>query len=242
MRRLAVIAIPLTVLLLPGGAARVAKATRLEQEQHSHAAAEQAAGAMGQHDHAGHQGHAPNAHLRLTEARPPGDADRRRAASIVSTLREAIEPYRDADRAQAEGYKPFLPHLNLPEYHFTNWQRGFLGAFSFDAARPTSLLYRRRDGRYELHGAMYTAPARMSESDLDRRVPLGIARWHMHVNICMPGPGSKPAPDWTKFGFAGSIATREACDAAGGVFHSQMFGWMVHVYPFETDPAAIWKH
>jgi hypothetical protein len=242
MRRLAVIAIPLLVLLFVGGVMQAARAARPEQQHPSPTAAEQAAGAMGQHDHAGHQGHAANLHMRLTDVRPSSDADRRRAASIVSALREAIEPYRDAERAQADGYKPFLPHLNLPEYHFTNWQRGFAGAFTFDPAKPTSLLYAKRNGRYELRGAMYTAPARMAESDLDRRVPLSIARWHMHVNICMPASGGSRVPDWTAFGFKGSIATREACEAAKGVFHPQIFGWMVHVYPFETEPAAIWKH
>jgi hypothetical protein len=125
-------------------------------------------------------------------------------------------------------------------YHFTNWARGFAGAFTFDPARPTSLLYRKRDGRYELLGAMYTAPARASESDLHQRVPLSIAQWHLHVNICLPASRGDRRTDWTTFGFKGSIATREACAEAGGVFHPQMFGWMVHVYPFETDPAAIW--
>jgi uncharacterized protein involved in copper resistance len=39
----------------------------------------------------------------------------------------------------------------------------------------------------------------------------------------------------------GSINTKEACDAAGGVFHPHIFGWMVHVYPYETDPKKIWS-
>jgi hypothetical protein len=39
----------------------------------------------------------------------------------------------------------------------------------------------------------------------------------------------------------GSIATQEACDAAGGIFHPVIFNWMVHVYPFEKDQANIWS-
>jgi hypothetical protein len=39
----------------------------------------------------------------------------------------------------------------------------------------------------------------------------------------------------------GSINTREECEAAGGVFLPHVFGWMMHVYPYETDPAKIWS-
>jgi hypothetical protein len=40
----------------------------------------------------------------------------------------------------------------------------------------------------------------------------------------------------------GSIATADACDAAGGRWLPLVFNWMVHVYPFETDAAKIWAH
>jgi hypothetical protein len=43
-----------------------------------------------------------------------------------------------------------------------------------------------------------------------------------------------------KFGLAGSISTREECEQAGGRFLPHVFGWMIHVYPYEKDPAAIW--
>jgi hypothetical protein len=44
-----------------------------------------------------------------------------------------------------------------------------------------------------------------------------------------------------KFGLMGSINTKQACDAAGGEFLPHVFGWMVHVYPFETDPKEVWS-
>src|SRR5436190_1403397 len=43
-----------------------------------------------------------------------------------------------------------------------------------------------------------------------------------------------------KFGLAGSIATREECEQAGGRFLPHIFGWMIHVYPYEKDPTSIW--
>ena len=38
-----------------------------------------------------------------------------------------------------------------------------------------------------------------------------------------------------RFGFEGTITTASQCDAAGGHFIPQAFGWMVHVYPFTGD-------
>jgi hypothetical protein len=39
----------------------------------------------------------------------------------------------------------------------------------------------------------------------------------------------------------GSIVTKEACDAEGGKFLPQIFGWMVHVYPFEQKQEDVWS-
>jgi hypothetical protein len=126
-----------------------------------------------------------------------------------------------------------------PEYHFTNYTNGFLEAFSFDPARPTSLLYKKMADGYELVGAMYTMPKRASEDQLNERVPLSIATWHLHTNLCMPPRGQRKTADYSKFGLRGSITTQEACDAAGGKFHPVVFGWMVHVYPYEDSTEKI---
>jgi hypothetical protein len=105
-------------------------------------------------------------------------------------------------------------------------------------------LYEKKpDGRFALIGAMYTAPKHASYEQLDKRVPLSIARWHRHVNICLPPRGSDwKTVDRSKFGGTGSIATKEACDEAGGRWWPQLFGWMVHVYPWEKDPKLVWPH
>jgi hypothetical protein len=89
---------------------------------------------------------------------------------------------------------------------------------------------------------MYTAPFQASQEELNRRVPLSIARWHLHSNLCLPpaGEGADMLRKDTKFGLQGSITTAGACQAAGGRFLPHLFGWMVHVYPYETHPAKIW--
>jgi hypothetical protein len=87
---------------------------------------------------------------------------------------------------------------------------------------------------------MYTAPKTATLDELNERVPLGIARWHQHTNLCIPKAPQARRADWSKFGLTGSISTEQACSEAGGRFYPVIFGWMVHVYPFESSSAQIW--
>ncbi|HEX6059063.1 MAG TPA: hypothetical protein VFZ11_08610 [Gemmatimonadaceae bacterium] len=185
-------------------------------------------------------------HLRLTPVRPPNAADSARAGALLATLRGAIERYRDVRVAEREGYRMFAPGLkNQRVYHFTHNGRAMREHFRFDPTQPTSLLYRRGEsGELELLGAMYVAPKRASPDDLDARVPLSMARWHAHVNICLPRRGARHR--WRemedgrmRFGPAGAITTEAGCDAAGGRFHEQLFGWMVHVNVYSAD-GEVW--
>ena len=179
--------------------------------------------------------HTPNAHMRMTAARPQSSDDGARAKEIVEQLRDGIAKYKDYRVALADGYKIFLPNLKQPEYHFTNYGNGFFEAFTFEPSRPTSLLYKKTSTGYELVGAMYTKPKRATEDELNERIPLSLATWHLHTNLCMPPSDQLPNADWSKFGLRGSISTEEGCHAAGGRFHPVIFGWMVHVYPYEDS-------
>ncbi len=184
-------------------------------------------------------------HMMWTDPMPANAADRARADQMVATLRQSLERYKDYRVAEADGFKPFHPEFKQQSVvHFTKWSYALKAQFTFDPAEPTSLLYKRTaDGGYELIGAMYTAPRRWNEQKLNERVPLSIARWHKHVNLCLPKKGTEPATvDWTKFGPNGSIATEQACDTAGGRFYPTLFGWMVHVYPWETSQQEVWAH
>jgi hypothetical protein len=42
-----------------------------------------------------------------------------------------------------------------------------------------------------------------------------------------------------RFGFVGKIADEAQCNAAGGNFIKQAFGWMIHVYPFAGDDLKV---
>jgi hypothetical protein len=187
-------------------------------------------------------------HMLMTPAIRATSADSGRAAKVAGTLRGAIAKYRDTSAAVADGYRMFLPNVKEQRvYHFTNRWRAVQEAFRFDPAKPTSLLYQRgADGKLVLIGAMYTAPKRFSFEQLDARVPLSIARWHEHVNWCVPKRGETKR--WLErrdgdplFGPESRIATREGCDAVGGRFHETLFGWMLHANVFDGDsPATIW--
>src|SRR6201993_567214 len=184
-----------------------------------------------------------SAHMFMTYLRPANAADQKRAAEILAELRPAIEKYRDYKVALAEGFQIFLPNVPQEHYHFTNYRYAIEARFGFNPEHPTSLLYKKVGDGYQLEGAMYTAPKGASEEELNERVPLSVARWHKHVNLCMPQKGTElQQVNLKQFGFRGSISTEAACEQAGGVWRPQVFGWMVHVYPFENDPAKIWAH
>ena len=182
-------------------------------------------------------------HMHKTSLRPANPEDEKRAEQIVAALRPAIEKYKDSQVALSEGFKIFHPELPQEHYHFTNYSYALEAQFSFNPTHPTSLLYKKVGGRYELEGAMYTAPRYYSEDQLNERVPLSVARWHEHVNLCMPPKGEAiTLANWHEFGLRGSIVTEDACGSAGGRWIPIIFNWMVHVYPYESDPAKIWAH
>jgi len=186
-------------------------------------------------------------HFILTPTRIPTAADSSRAAAIVDTLRRAIAKYADVHAAEADGFRLFARRVkNQPVFHYTRWLSAGRAAYEFDPARPTSLLYRREaNGSMRLIGAMFTAPQLSTPAELDRRIPLSIARWHLHTNVCIPPLLQRERWKETRegaplFGPASPIATKAACDDVGGRFLPKLFGWMVHVNVFENDPASIW--
>ena len=189
----------------------------------------------------------PHMSMTPTWTLQPGDSAR--AQALVAQVRAKLAKYRDVKAAEADGFKEFLPNVKHQRvYHFTSWRNAVAARFSFDPAAPTALLYKEDStGGMTLVGVMYTEPPRASLNDLNARVPLSIAHWHEHVNWCLPpqgdlgrwrdSAGGKPV-----FGPLGPIATRAACDSAGGRFLPRVFGWMVHVNAFAgDDPRVIWS-
>lgn len=181
-------------------------------------------------------------HMLMSPTRTATRDDSVRARQVVAELRRAIEKYKDVSVAEKDGFKMFAPNVkNQRVYHFTSGRNAFREAFRFDPEQPTSLLYKRApDGQLMLIGAMYTMPRRAGTDKLDERIPLSIARWHQHVNWCLPKLAERER--WLErrdgrplFGPESAIATKEACDAVGGTFHEHLLGWMIHANVFAGE-------
>jgi len=185
------------------------------------------------------------AHIALTPLRPRTAADSARAAATVRALREALAPFKDVSFAEHQGYQIFAPRLpGQTVYHFNNFAYALASEGYFDPTRPSALLYRKeKSGAFTLVGAMYTAGADLPIDSLDSRVPLSVARWHRHINFCIPPRRDSTLWRATRngkpiFGPQG-VSTRADCEAAGGRFVEQLFGWMVHVRPFDSDDPYV---
>ena len=184
-------------------------------------------------------------HMRMAERRVATPADSLRATRIVSDSRAALSRYTDVVIAEHEGYVKFLPWLEEQDvYHYNNIQNVFSTISTFDATKPSSLLYRKVNGKLALIGAMYTAMPGSTPDQLDARLPLGVAHWHEHVNFCGPQPEAVRASkvvDGIAVARWLAITSRQECTAAGGRFVPRLFGWMAHVYMFGgDDPLTIW--
>jgi len=158
---------------------------------------------------------------------------------LITYLRGTLPRYRSLERAIADGYRPEGPDVPVGAFkHFINYANLRANWQHLDPDKPMALLYRRTPTGYDLAGVMFTAPIDTTMEELDQRIPLAYGHWHSHRNVCQPKSEAPLTRAQSRaFGFSGSINTAAACAAAGGVFLDNVFGWMVHVYPFENDVA-----
>jgi hypothetical protein len=177
-------------------------------------------------------------HMTITPVWPKQPGDEAKAKEVVAKAKATMERYKDYRNALADGYVIANPKLEQPQYHFNNEANARASDLHFDPGKPTSLLYRHTEYKqYKLEGVMYTARPNATEEELNERIPLSVARWHEHTNFC-EAPADR-VKDYQaahpKFGMFGSIHTKDACEAEGGIFHPYMFTWMIHVFPYEDD-------
>lgn len=128
----------------------------------------------------------------------------------------------------------------------------FRGGGEFEPTKPVSLLYKKDEkGQLKLIGAMYATGASASPESLDAMLPISMAHWHEHVNLCYPGGDAARYLSQRRKIDAGAVFALELflsntsareCESAGGQFVPVDFGWMVHVYMFAgtEDPKVIW--
>jgi hypothetical protein len=189
-------------------------------------------------------------HMRMGPTRPATPADSARAAAFVRAARAALNQYVDVKLAERDGYYRNMPRLeNQPIYHYNSLLNiSATGRGEFDPTKPVSLLYKKDDrGQLKLVGAMYATGASAAPEALDALLPISMAHWHEHVNICNPGgrivrnlPGTVGAATVFVVQLFFSITSASECEAAGGRFEPGG-GWMAHVYMFAgDDPKLIW--
>ncbi|HEV2800469.1 MAG TPA: hypothetical protein VGW12_08230 [Pyrinomonadaceae bacterium] len=183
------------------------------------------------------------AHMRMTAARPVQPGDEGRAEEVAKRARAAVEKYKDYRAALRDGYQILLPHVPQKMYHFNHAGYYAEAERRFNPEHPTSLLYEKRESDYRLIGVMYTAAADLTEDELDARIPLSMAAWHQHVNVCLPegDPLQNLFGNGTRFGLEGSISNEAECRKEGGRFYPRLFGWMVHLYPYERTAREMWS-
>jgi hypothetical protein len=172
-------------------------------------------------------------HLSFTRPRDGTAADTARALAVVRTLRTAIAKYPTLAAAESAGYRSRLPETMQQRRRMLHVARprSRPGATEFDAAAPQALLYRRDEsGRFQLAGAMFVAPEGATEADLDVRIPLSVARWHQHLDVCR-GPNGERRPRYLR------ATTASACEAVGGRFRTES-RYMVHVMVDSGDDLA----
>lgn len=196
-----------------------------------------------------------SSHMRMGPTRPATAADSARAATIVVAARAALTKYVDVNVAERDGYYRNMPWLeDQPIYHY-NSARNFSAAAQgeFDVTKPVSLLYKKDDrGQLRLLGAMYATNDSAAPERLDALLPISMAHWHEHVNLCYPGaiaarflpqPQKVNATTVFLFKFFLSATSAKECELAGGQFVLvEGDGWMAHVYLFtgSDDPKLIW--
>jgi hypothetical protein len=164
-------------------------------------------------------------HMTFTAGRTGTPEDSARALAIVNTLRAAIAPYQTLADAEKAGYHTRRDAETLKSgklLHAARWPKRPGQAQAFDPATPQALLYRRgSDGEFHLAGGMFVAPPEATSEDLDAMIPLSVAHWHQHTNICVIG-------NRRSFRLIPRATTAEECQKAGGRFRAES-RYMVHV-------------
>jgi hypothetical protein len=170
-------------------------------------------------------------HMKMTPYQPITPTDITRMQAIVQNAHVCFDKYQDYHLALHDGYQIFAPTIPQDIYHFANVQSFAEAQTTFDLAHPSALLYNKVADGYKFVGVMYSAPTNMTAEQLNLRIPISVAPWHLHMNFCLPAGDTEQTlfKANSLFGLTGTISTRAQCSRVGGTFYSSMYGWMVHI-------------
>ena len=170
-------------------------------------------------------------HMKMTSVWPQAPGDIQRAQAIVQVAQQCFAKYKDYHLALQDGYQIFAPNVPQDIYHFASVANFSEAQTTFDLAHPSALLYNKVGDGYQFVGVMYSAAPDATQDQLNALIPLSVAPWHEHTNICLPaGDNTQVLFDSNSlFGLTGTITTQAQCSKLGGTFLPQLFGWMVHI-------------
>ena len=159
-------------------------------------------------------------HMKMTPYQPISTPDITRMHAIVQNAHVCFDKYQDYHLALQDGYQIFAPNIPQDIYHFANIQSFAEAQTTFDLAHPSALLYKKVAEGYQFVGVMYSAPANVTAEQLNQRIPLSIAPWHLHVNFCLPAGDNEQTLFHANslFGLTGTISTQAQCSRVGGTF------------------------
>ena len=104
----------------------------------------------------------------------------------LSGFHGGISPVKSASRQEAPTRRAFIG---------TNLQALLPSAGAPNTSQPPGTLYTKIDGpnpEYKLIGVMYMARYGATEEELNARIPLSIAQWLVHLNMCVPQQPEQP--------------------------------------------------
>jgi hypothetical protein len=170
-------------------------------------------------------------HMKMTPYLSITTSDIARMKAIVQNAHVCFDKYQDYHLALKDGYQIFAPNIPQDIYHFANVKSFAEAQTTFDLAHPSALLYKKVADGYQFVGVMYSAPENVAAEQLNQRIPISIAPWHLHVNFCLPAGDTEQTLFHANslFGLTGTISTQAQCAKVGGTFYSSMYGWMVHI-------------
>lgn len=179
-------------------------------------------------------------HMLMSANRPITALDMARIQAIVANAHVCFDKYKDYHLALHDGYQIFTPNVAQDTYHFASITNLQEAQTTFDLAHPSALLYNKVGSGWQFVGVMYSAPPNATLDELNARIPVSVAPWHLHVNICLPAgdQGTTLFNPGSLFGLSGTITTQSQCNKIGGAFYQQMFGWMVHIPLFGSVSAG----
>lgn len=146
-----------------------------------------------------------------------------RLSKLIAEIRMATQRYLDLEQAKADGYVQVSGNVPLEGYHF---QRP--GAARIDTLRPSTLLYIRADGQWQLVGVEYAVAG-----ERPRESPFPGVGWERHLATCRYA-------DWREF----PARSREACPQAHPDTKSPLATWypdqwVIHLWLWYPNPYGL---